>query len=167
MSTPTIDSGIRDNYVRGTVADFLKVNIGDDSRLAVMSAFFTLHAYAALKGWLDRIDHMDFLFGDPKFVGSLDPDRTEAKAFIIDSTGLSLANVLHQKRVARECAEWIRGKVDIKSIKQSGFLHGKMFHIANGPVEHAIVGSSNFTIRGLGLSVGIGNIELNLVQRHP
>jgi phospholipase D-like protein len=65
--------------------------------------------------------------------------------------------------VARECAEWIRSKVDIKTIKQSNLLHGKMYRVANAGVEDAILGSSNFTVRGLGLGNGNSNIELNLI----
>jgi SNF2 family DNA or RNA helicase len=158
-----IDSGIRDNYSRGTVADFLKANIQDGSRLSVVSAFFTIYAYEALKDWLDRIDYMDFLFGEPRFVRSLDPDKTEKKSFIIDATGLKLTNTLYQKRVAKECADWIRAKVSIKSVRLSNFLHGKMYHTATNGVERAILGSSNFTTRGLGLSASGNNIELNLV----
>ena len=41
-------------------------------------------------------------------------------------------------------------------------LHGKMYHIAKNGVEKAILGSSNFTVRGLGLSEAGSNIELNL-----
>ena len=38
-----------------------------------------------------------------------------------------------------------------------------MYHIANGGVEDAILGSSNFTVRGLGLGSSGNNIELNLI----
>ncbi|MDE0504927.1 MAG: helicase-related protein, partial [Candidatus Poribacteria bacterium] len=69
---------------------------------------------------------------------------------------------LQLKRVAIECAEWIEDKVDIRSIRESNMLHGKMYHIAKNGVENAILGSSNFTVRGLGLSEAGGNIELNL-----
>ena len=106
---------------------------------------------------------MDFLFGEPRFVRSLDPDKTEKKSFIIDSSGLKLANCLQQKRIAKECADWIRDKVSIKSVKQTNFLHGKMYHISTNGVEQAILGSSNFTTHGLGLSPTGSNIELNLV----
>jgi len=37
-----------------------------------------------------------------------------------------------------------------------------MYHIANRGVEDAILGSSNFTVRGLGLAANGNNIELNL-----
>ena len=94
MTGPLQNSGIRDNYNRGIVAEFLKSHIKDGSYLSVVSAFFTIYGYDALKGYLDPIEHMDFLFGEPRFVRSLDPDKTEKKSFIIDSAGLKLANCL-------------------------------------------------------------------------
>ncbi|MDX9792371.1 MAG: helicase-related protein [Kiritimatiellia bacterium] len=159
----TVLSNIRDNHTRGAVADFLREKIKDGSHLSVVSAYFTIYAYDALKETLDRIGHLDFLFGEPTFVNRLDPSKTEKKAFIIDAAGLELANRIQQKRVAKECAEWIELKVDIKTIKQSNLLHGKMYHIANQGVEDAILGSSNFTVYGLGLGNGGNNIELNLI----
>ncbi len=53
--------------------------------------------------------------------------------------------------------------MDIKTIKQSNLLHGKMYHVATAGVEDAILGSSNFTVRGLGLANAGNNIELNLI----
>jgi hypothetical protein len=122
-------SGIRDNYKRGLVADFLRTRIKDGSKLSVVSAYFTIYAFDALKDWLTRIDSLDFLFGEPRFLQALDPDRTEKKSFIIDPTGLQLANRLEMKRVARECAAWIREKVAIRSVRQANLLHGKMYHV--------------------------------------
>ena len=156
-------SGLRDNHSRGTVASFLHDKIQDASRLSIVSAYFTIYAYDALKSSLDRIEHLDFLFGEPSSVNSLDPNKRDMKSFIIDADGLELANKLQQKRVAKECAEWIEQKVDIRTIKQSNLLHGKMYHVASGGVEDAILGSSNFTVRGLGLASGNNNIELNLI----
>jgi SNF2 family DNA or RNA helicase len=162
MPNPAINSGIRDNHKRGAVADFLKAKIQSGSRLSVVSAYFTIYAYDSLREKLDQIEHLDFLFGEPRFISSLDPEKTEKKSFILDGNGLHLANRLEQKRVARDCAEWIRQKVEIKSIRHAQLLHGKMYHIANAGVEEAILGSSNFTVRGLGLGLGNNNIELNL-----
>ncbi len=162
MATQPNNSGIRDNHRRGNVADFLKAKVQTGSRLSVVSAYFTIYAYEALKDKLDQIEHLDFLFGEPRFISSLDPERTEKKAFILDGNGLQLANRLQQKRVARECAEWFRQKVNIRSVRHAQLLHGKMYHIANGAVEEAILGSSNFTVRGLGMGASNNNIELNL-----
>jgi hypothetical protein len=111
MPNPATISGIRDNHKRGVIADFLKAKIQSGSRLSVVSAYFTIYAYEALKDRLDQIEHLDFLFGEPRFIASLDPDKIQKKAFILDANGLHLAKKLQQKRVARECADWIRQKV--------------------------------------------------------
>lgn len=160
---PANNSGLRDNHTRGTVADFLADKIRDGSKLSIVSAYFTIYAYDKLKEALDRVDHLDFLFGEPSFVNRLDPSKTEKKSFIIDADGLELANKLQQKRVAKECADWIERKVAIKTIKQSNLLHGKMYHVATAGVEDAVLGGSNFTVRGLGLAAAGNNIELNLI----
>lgn len=115
-----------------------------------------------MKEHLTSIEGLNFLFGEPRFVQSLDPDKADKKAFKIEDDGLELANRLEQKRVAGECAQWIEDKVEIKSVKQSNLLHGKMYHTARHGIEDAIMGSSNFTLRGLGLSSAGNNIELNL-----
>ena len=154
--------GIRDNHSRGKVAKFLADKITSSSRLSVVSAYFTIYAYEALSKELDQIDHLSFLFGEPRFIASLDPEKTDKKSFQIEDDGLELANRLQQREVARRCAEWIRNKVDIRSVRQANLLHGKLYHIDDGKREHALLGSSNFTRRGLGLSA-TSNIELNLI----
>ena len=73
-------SGIRDNHRRGSVAQFLKDKIGPGSRLSIVSAYFTIYAYDALRDELDAIDHLRFLFGEPRFVSAIDPATTSAKA---------------------------------------------------------------------------------------
>ena len=116
MPTSKNNSGLRDNHTRGTVADFLRAKTQNGSQLSIVSAYFTIYAYDALKEALERIGHLDFLFGEPSFVNRLDPSKTEKKTFIIDADGLELANQLQQKRIARDCADWIERKVDIKTI---------------------------------------------------
>ena len=41
-------------------------------------------------------------------------------------------------------------------------MHGKLYHVHDGKRDHALVGSSNFTLKGLGLTEE-PNIELNLI----
>ncbi len=159
--TKTLKSGIKDNRNRGSVGEFLADKILPGSKLLAVSAYFTIYAYEALKEHLSQIEHLHFLFGEPKFIKSLDPNKTDKKSFKIEDEGITLANRLEQNRVAKECAEWIRQKVQIKSIKHANLLHGKLYHIDNNGVEEAIMGSSNFTVKGLGLATN-NNIELNL-----
>lgn len=157
------DSGLRDNHKRGTVAEFLQNHIQDGSCLSVVSAYFTIYAYHAMRETLDRIEHLDFLFGEPSFINRLDPEKTQKKAFLIRDDGINLANRLEQKRVAKDCADWIERKAAIKTVVQSNLLHGKIYHMAKAGVAEAILGSSNFTVRGLGLGATGNNIELNLI----
>ena len=159
---PVNNSGIRDNHHRGNVADFLIEKITEESELSIVSAYFTIYAYEALAPQLNQVDNLKFLFGEPRFISSLDPDKTDKKSFKIEDERLELSNRLKQKEIARRCAEWISNKVEIRSVQQSNLLHGKLYHLHDGYREHAILGSSNFTRRGLGLSA-IPNIELNLI----
>src|SRR5208283_1024169 len=100
-----------------------------------------------------------------RFIKSIDPSKVNKREFKIEDDHIIIPTEhrIMQKAVARECAEWIKNKVDIKSMVKPNFLHGKMYQIqnANGTKE-AVMGSSNFTVSGLGLS-GSRNIELNMV----
>lgn len=156
-------TGIRDNHKRGNVGDFLRKHIKSGSKLSFVSAYFTIYAYHKLKDDLDSIEQLRFLFGEPSFIRSLDPEKNDTKSFNIEDSKLQLANRLEQKQVAKACAAWIQHKVDVRSVKRPGFLHGKMYHIDNAGVQEALLGSSNFTVSGLGLGNGTqNNIELNL-----
>ena len=144
------------------MASFLEAKTLPKSELSIVSAYFTIYAYHALKRHLNEIASLRFLFGEPRFIASLDPEKTDKKAFRIEEDGLELANRLEQRKVAAECYEWLKSKVEVRSVRQANLLHGKLYHIEDGRREHALVGSSNFTRRGLGLS-HTSNIELNLI----
>jgi SNF2 family DNA or RNA helicase len=156
-------SGIRDNRERGSVGQFLRDYLTETTHASFVSAYFTIYAYHALKDKLDDIQKLRFLFGEPRFLSNIDPEKSNKKFFKIEDEGLSLGERLEQNSVARACAAWIEKCVEIRSIRQAGLLHGKMYHLDTqyGDVN-AIVGSSNFTVRGLGLSANANNIELNL-----
>jgi len=159
----SLKSGIRDNLLRGTVHDFLEREIQSGSVLSIVSAYFTIYAYEKMRHSLNEIEELRFLFGDPDFVKRMDPNNKDRKAFEITDEGLALNQQLRQKPIARACAEWIKDKkVEIRSTRGSKLMHGKMYHINNNGVDKAILGSSNFTVHGLGLSSNSSNIELNL-----
>ena len=154
-------TSIVDNRKR-LVGDFLSEKIELDSDLSIVSAYFTIYAYGALRDDLDNAAKVRFLYGDPKGVGHMDPSSGPPKSFnLSDSTDLKLHSVLEQKSLARACVNWIQNKVEIRTIEQRGFLHGKFYFVGHGNNTAALVGSSNFTQRGLGFGVA-PNIELNL-----
>lgn len=108
---------------------------------------------------------MRFLFGEPSFLKALDPNKVNKRDFKIDDDKLIIPeeSILEQKIAARECAEWIREKVEVRSMVKPNFLHGKLYHILQqSGIERAVIGSSNFTTRGLGLAKK-NNLELNMV----
>lgn len=83
-SLPTsIRSSILDNHNRGKVADFLIQNIESDSTLSIVSAYFTIYAYKSLKQQLDSIKELNFLFGEPSFLKSIDPNKADKMQFKI------------------------------------------------------------------------------------
>lgn len=154
-------SGIRDNHIYGKVGDFLSEKIKPESKLSIVSAYFSIYGFDPLRKQLSGINQCRFLFGEPSFIEQIDSTKTETKAFDITEEGLGLKNRLEQKAIAKACADWITDKVEIRSLIKTNLLHGKLYHIDNHGVEAALVGSSNFTKQGLGF--GNPNIELNLI----
>lgn len=57
-----------DNKGNGRVVDELKNNLKKGSKLSIISAYFTIYAYAELKKELSRVDNMKFLFTEPTFI---------------------------------------------------------------------------------------------------
>lgn len=154
-------TAIVDNTAR-RVGDFLLERIEDGSELSIVSAYFTIYAYGALRDALEKAGSVRFLYGEPRGVGTLDPTGDDAKSFRLNEDGgIELTRVLAQKPLARACAAWIEKQVEVRTIGRANFLHGKLYHVAQESKAAALVGSSNFTLRGLGLSK-VSNVELNL-----
>ncbi len=156
-------SGIRDNHARGSVGDFLRRELKSGADLDLVTAYFTVFAYDKLRTQLNQLGRIRLLFGEAAFIKSIDPELKQGAAFVLKDDGLALSAGLNQRHIAQACAAWMRDKVEIRSVTKSGFLHGKMSHITRGEVTSAIMGSSNFTTRGLGLSATNNNVELNLI----
>lgn len=158
----TIRSGIRDNRSRGDVHEFLSEHAVASSSLSVVSAYFTAYAYDRMRATLDQVGQLRFLFGEPRFLKDADNVGLVPPAFSLGESGLQLTDQVRHRAAALRCAQWIRDRVEIRSVKRAGLLHGKLIHVNDGRREHALVGSSNFTINGLGLG-NSSNIELNLI----
>lgn len=161
MTRQLLPSRLLDNHARGSVGAFLQDKVRPGAELSVVSAFFTIHAYDALKPTLEGVHKLRFLFGEPNFIATLDPAKAPAPHAHIAEDRLELSAQLRQSRVARDCARWLTEKAEVRSVRKPDFVHGKLYHIKQGDYERAVLGSSNFTVRGLGLG-GRSNIELNL-----
>jgi hypothetical protein len=164
MPQASSNSGIRDNHSRGSVGDFLRQQLKPGADLDLVTAYFTIFAYDKLRTELNQLGRIRLLFGEAAFIKTIDPDKKDGAAYVLNDDGLALANGLSQRHLAQACAQWMKDKVDVRSVTRTGFLHGKMAHITRGEVSAAIVGSSNFTTRGLGLATANNNVELNLIS---
>ncbi len=154
-------SSIWDNSGEGrAVADFLRGILNGAGVFRAVSAYFSIYGFAALQEELRAVRETRFLFGEPGSVGEIDPGGAEQKSFRLGEGGVLPEHSLRQKALARECAEWMSKSASVRSVSKRQFLHGKMYH-AEGKNAAAIVGSSNFTGRGLGAGGG-GNLEINL-----
>ncbi len=151
----------------GTVVEYLKRALTNADDFSFVSAYFTIYGYELLADQLNRVSHTRFLFGDPTSVEDLDPSEDEPKSFEFTEHGLVPNHVLHQKTLAKQCAEWVsKDNVSIRSVSRSNFLHGKMYLARSPHGSTSVVGSSNFTKRGLGGS-NLPNLEINLTTEDP
>ena len=140
------------------VVDYLRAHLANADRFGIVSAYFSIYGYGLLADMLDSVTETRFLFGDPSSVDDLDPGEKEAKAFDLTEKGLVPNRTLSQKPLAMRCAKWVNSNgVAVRSVRQSNFLHGKMYL----PGRAGVVGSSNFTRNGLGGS-DRPNLEINL-----
>jgi len=89
-------SGLRDNHSRGTAGDFLRRHITAGTDPSFVSAYFTVHAYEALRDTLESAASLRFLFGEPSFVGTLDRETKSSRRFKLRDDGLQLVNQLAQ-----------------------------------------------------------------------
>ena len=155
---------------RANVGDFLASRLNGASRFRLATAYFSVYGHDALANQLgDKSPPTQFLFGAPELVGNINAGDQPARPFNLSEEGLEFAtgDPLNQSPLAKRCAKWVKQSVEIRRLKKGkGFLHGKMYHIASDAGDAAVVGSSNFTRRGLGMSNN-PNLELNLVADSP
>jgi len=164
--TTLFKNSIIDNQDR-KLGDFLNQELDSVTKLSIVSAYFTIYAYHDLKDQLDMIKELRFLYRNPGGLQVIDPSKSDHKDYrLTDDGGIELKQILSQKPIAQACEKWIRGRVEIRTIQKSNFLHGKLYHLDQGKKNSKVVlGSSNFTRRGLGFG-GSPNIELNLEVGH-
>ena len=149
------------------MADYLVRHLNDAEIFRLVSAYFSIYGFEVLQAQLCKpsLKNTRFLFGDPGSVGEVISDEKQQQYFNLQEDGLAVEHtqVLQQRGLAEQCAKWVRqNNVEIRTIIQSNFLHGKMYHTTNSDGSGvATVGSSNFTRRGLGLSEN-PNLEINL-----
>lgn len=162
-----------DNKKSGIVGDALKPYFKKDAKVAIMSSYFTIYAFEALKKELMKVDEVRFLFIDPTFTsekhtqGTTDIDKSGREKRLSGSElEIKMRNELTQAKIAKECADWINSKVKMKSLT-SPLTQNRLFHIENKDGSSvAIQGSSDFTSSGLGYTYS-PSLHMNSLMDEP
>lgn len=144
---------------KNKVVDELKAELKKDSKLSIISAYFTIYAYADLKKELNKIENMRFIFTEPTFVKK---DTELIREFYIKHTNekmisgnefeIKLRNEMKQAAIARECAVWLSEKAEVKSLKESNPAQPRLVYIENSNENLSINGTVDFTSDGLGIT---------------
>lgn len=110
------------------LGESLKEALRPGSRLRIAASCFSIYAYEALKEELEQVEAVEFIFTSPTFVHGQATDKLpkEKREFFIPKLErerslygtdfeIQLRNKLTQRAIARECADWIRRKVQFRS----------------------------------------------------
>ena len=107
------------------LGDDLKNTIKPNSKLQICASIFSMYGFESLKKELSKIEFMHFIFTDPTFVSTVSNTK-ETREFEVNIHSreksingseyeVRLKNELNGKAIAKECARWVREKVQFKS----------------------------------------------------
>lgn len=154
---------------RAKVIDTLQEEIKENSKISVISAYFTIYAYDKLKGSLQNVEELRFLFVEPTFTQQKDDrrefyieQRDREKQLSGTEFEIKLRNELTQSKVAKECADWIKEKTEFRSLKKSDTSTARIVHCSSDDEKDFVVqGALDFTSAGLG-ATNSRKLDLNM-----
>lgn len=159
------------NNTTHVVKDDLEKKLRSGSRVSIAAASFSIYAYQELKKQLESCEELRFIFTSPTFVAEKTPkERREfyiprlkrEKSLYGTEFEVRLRNELKQKAVARECAEWVRCKVQFRSNTTRESMNN--FLLVDGPEDtYTYFPMNTFTTVDLGCERG--NNLTNMVTR--
>lgn len=150
------------------LGDDLKKEIKSGAKIKMVASYFSIYAFEALKDELSNISELQFIFPNPTFVqqGVKDKIKKETREYYIPKRlrenslygtefEIRLRNQLTQKVIAKECAAWVRDKVQFKSNITEGGLQNFIY------VENTDKKAIYFPITGF-TSVDLGYEKNNM-----
>ncbi|MEY3288680.1 MAG: hypothetical protein RLZZ419_922, partial [Pseudomonadota bacterium] len=139
-----------DNKKNGKVGDTLRDNLQAGSSLAIIAGLFSIYGFDALKKELNRVDQVRLLFSK---IQNVPGDNLPLPGLNGDAFERRFKNQLNQHQIAKECADWLTKKAEIKRVNNPYSVNQNLFHVQKEQSSAlAIQGSSNFTTSGLGFS---------------
>ena len=162
-----------DNKTSGIIGDTLKEELGKGTKLSVISAYFTIHAYNQLKDELKKVDNVRLLFSEPTFVKNKKDivreytlNGTYEKSISGDKYEMRLKNELNQSEIAKECASWIKSKVEARAYDSTYKLEQKFIICDNDEESSVITGNMDFSAQGLGYVPSEKPIFANYIKNY-
>ena len=154
------------------LGDELKKELKAGSRVKMAAATFSMFAYQSLKEELEQIEELKFIFTSPTFTTdelakeyreyAIPKKKRESSIFGAEYE-LKLMNELTQKALARECADWVRRKVQFKSINVDEEIDNGI-QINNGQIV-SVDKLKNFDRKELGYENSLFKSSRNLYHQ--
>lgn len=151
-----------DNRNSGYVGKELKQHSFQNSKLSILSSFFTVYGFSALKKELKQLDSARILLTNW--------DTSSLQSLVGSEADIRLLNTLEQKRIAAEFSSWIKSKANVKAcrINQMG---SNLIHLQSEAQMFAISGSASLSPEGLGevrseaMQMSMGITDTNNTQQ--
>lgn len=157
------------------LGDNLKASIRPGGKMKIAASCFSIFAYEALKSELEQVEELSFIFTSPTFIQNqiTDKFRKERREFHIPKLQrenslygsefeIRLKNELTQRAIAKECADWIRRKVQFRSNRTDAPMQ-QFSCVDNGSDQAVYLPINGFTAVDLGYQQG--NAVSNFVNK--
>lgn len=143
---------IIDNKKNGKVGDVIASTLTSETTLSAVTGAFSIFGFSALDTYFGKI-HAARLLITHLHQPSRATKKPQEYSITGDNFEVRLRNELRQAKIAKDCAHWIKSKVEVRATKQAGSVNQTLFHMRDGgEPKLAVQGSSQFTSSGFGYS---------------
>lgn len=138
--------------------DIIINEVEERNRLKIMTSYFTLYAFKEIKNELLKLEGVDIIINPNKY------DSSNKIIETIEENNLKIN--LDYCGIAKEFANWIEAKVNIRKIK-SRKIDGKMLSITSADTYKDYITHADFNAIGLGILDNAGRVHINEKIENP